>query len=60
MKSISNLDFSLLTEKLPLLLQYARKSVPASDTKAANAIRILSALHRKLTRQNNLKPTHND
>jgi len=42
MKSISNSDFSLLLEKLPVVLQYARAAIPASDLKAVNDARMLA------------------
>ncbi len=42
MKPISNSDFSLLMEKLPVVLQYARVAIPASDLKAVNAARMLA------------------
>lgn len=51
MKSISNSDFSLLVEKLPIVQRYARGAIPAADLKAFNAARMLGQLHNKLLRQ---------
>lgn len=48
MKSISNYDFSLLLEKLPVVMQYARAGIPHSDVKAVNALRVLTILQKKL------------
>lgn len=66
MKSIADSDYSLLTDKLPLVMQYAGRSIPATDTRARNALRMLAILQRKLERQrptnpeNNLIKTKND
>ncbi len=50
MKSISNSDFSLLVEKLPLVLGYAKGNIPAADLQAVNALRKVSLLLKKLTK----------
>jgi hypothetical protein len=52
MKSISNSDFSLLMEKLPIVLHYTKANLRAADTKTANALRMLLLLQRKLIKQN--------
>ncbi len=51
MKSISNSDFSLLVEKLPIVLALARKAVPTDDTRAYNAIRRLTITTAKWRKQ---------
>lgn len=48
MKSIANSDFSLLMEKLPIILRYASRHIPPSDRKALNALRVLKKLHTTL------------
>lgn len=55
MKSISNSDFSLLLDKLPIVLQYARKSIHTSDLKAVNAHRMLWNFLKKIEKQNTKK-----
>lgn len=60
MKSISNSDFSLLMHKLPLILDFAKKSIPVSDLKACNALRMLGMLHKKLAKQNLINHKEND
>lgn len=55
MKSISNSDFSLLMDKLPIVIEYAKRTVPDSDIKACNALRVLGLLHRKLLKNNPIK-----
>lgn len=60
MKSISNSDFSLLMDKLPIVIEYAKRTVPNSDIKACNALRMLSMLHTKLVNQNPIKSNRND
>lgn len=47
MKSISNSDFSLLMDKLPIVMQYAKENISPYDLKAYNALRMLSMLHKK-------------
>lgn len=56
MKSISNSDFSLLVEKLPIVMQYAKGNIPHSDIKAINALRVLTILQKKFK---NKKPNNN-
>lgn len=58
MKLISDSDFSLLALKLPIVLIYARRHIPASDVRATNAARRLTALCRKLSKQSNPKQTN--
>lgn len=60
MKSISNSDFSLLTEKLPIIMQLARENIASTDLKAHNALRLLKNFHQKLIRNNPIKPNRND
>jgi hypothetical protein len=60
MKSISNSDFSLLIEKLPILLQCARDNIGTDDLKAINAHRLLTLLLRKLSKQQPLNKKQND
>ena len=60
MKQISDSDFSLLVEKLPLLLHIAKHAVAPSDTPAANALRRLSLLQIKLKRQTLINQNRND
>lgn len=55
MKSISNSNLSLLTDKLPIIMEYARKAIPASDLKAYNALRMLLMFHKKLVKQKTCK-----
>lgn len=60
MKSISNSDFSLLVEKLPIVLGYAKTAISASDLKAVNALRVLGILQKKLEKQKALKYKEDD
>ena len=60
MKSISNSDFSLLMDKLPIVMQYAKENITTSDLKAHNALRMLSILHKKLVKQNPIKSSKDD
>ncbi len=60
MKSMANSDFSVIIEKLPIALRYARSAVPPSDLYAINAIRRLSMVHRKLISKQPIKPKHHD
>lgn len=60
MKSISNSDFSLLVEKLPILLGYAKTAISASDLKAVNALRVLGILQKKLEKQNHINQQKDD
>lgn len=55
MKSIANSDFSLLTEKLPIILRYASRHIPPSDRKALNALRVLKKLHTTLITKHSQK-----
>lgn len=55
MKSISNADFSLLMDKLPIVMQCAKENITTSDLKAHNALRMLSMLHKKLVKQKTYK-----
>ncbi|MCM1318773.1 MAG: hypothetical protein NC217_00090 [Muribaculaceae bacterium] len=58
MKSISNSDFSLLMEKLPVLLALARKPAQQSGSlRTANAIRLLGLFVEK--HQKNYQTTKN-
>lgn len=60
MKSISDSDFSILAQKLPIVLQYAKESIPATDIKALNALRVLAVLQKKLIRTNPVKTKDHD
>ncbi len=60
MKSISNSDFSLLIEKLPIIMQLAGAQIESTDRQAANALRLLKNFHRRLLRNNPIKPNRND
>lgn len=60
MKSISNSDFSLLMDKLPIVIEYAKENISPYDLKAYNALRMLSMLHTKLVNQNPIKSNRND
>jgi hypothetical protein len=59
MKSIANSDYSLLIEKLPILLQRAKGNIQQDDLKAINAHRRLTLLLKRLIKQQ-LKNKEND
>lgn len=58
MKSISNSDFSLLIEKLPIIMQLAGAQIESTDRQACNALRLIKNFHQKLLRNNPIKPKH--
>lgn len=61
MKLIANSDFSLIVEKLPEVLDYARQALPKTDMNAINTVRRLSVLAKKLKRiQTTKKLKQND
>lgn len=53
MVEISNSDFSLIIGKLPIVIRYAKANIPADDTKAINAIRLLTIMQKKLKNKTN-------
>lgn len=60
MKSISNSDFSLLVEKLPVLIKCAREGISSTSLRDINALRQLTLLHKKLERLNPINKKQND
>ena len=60
MKSISNSDFSLLVEKLPIVNHCAKGNITSADIKGLNAIRLLTMLQMKLKKQIVIKQKSND
>lgn len=49
--TIANNDFNILADKLSIILRYAKEHIPPSDLKAVNALRVISAIHRKINKQ---------